>query len=157
MDITSGLKNPKKRQLGAKFDKTKNRYLSSTAGPSRKERYNILLHRLVWICANGEIPDEINHKNGIKWDNRLDNLELATKSTNALHSYRVLGNKGGVSVGEKSGVSKLTWEKVNKMRDLWERERIPHKMLGEIFGVSKYTVIDVLRWRTWRYMETKRL
>lgn len=52
-------------------------------------------HRLVWEAFIGKIPNKIqvNHKNGIKNDNRLENLELVTASENQIHSFRVLGRK----------------------------------------------------------------
>lgn len=150
MDIAGGLKNPKKRQLGANFDKSRNHYMASSAGPSRKERYNILLHRLIWICANGEIPDEINHKNGIKWDNRLENLELATKSTNAIHSYRVLGNKSGNLRGEEHGRSILKWDEVREARKLWATGSYKKSELAQRYGVHFCTIRDVLSNRTWK-------
>jgi len=37
---------------------------------------------------------EINHKNGIKSDNYIDNLEWVTRSENIKHSYDVLGRVG---------------------------------------------------------------
>ncbi len=44
----------------------------------------ILTHRLVWEAFYGKIPEKmvINHKNGIKNDNRLDNLEMVTHQQN---------------------------------------------------------------------------
>jgi hypothetical protein len=57
------------------------------------ERANALAHRLVWRHFNGPLPDgmTVNHKNGIKADNRPNNLELATHSEQIIHAMRVLG------------------------------------------------------------------
>jgi hypothetical protein len=140
-----------KHLLGS-HHKDKNKYMQSSAGPTRKERYHILLHRLVWICANGEIPDEINHKNGIKSDNRLDNLELTDKSGNALHSYRVLGNKGGVTRGEDSVNAILTEEKVIEIRKRYIKGIVGLKFLAKEYGVAWPTIADVVKRKSWRHI-----
>lgn len=51
---------------------------------------SILKHRLVWILANGPIPPGhmIHHKNGNKFDNRLENLECITHSEHRLKHPR---------------------------------------------------------------------
>lgn len=51
---------------------------------------NIAAHRVVWELANGPIPDllEINHKNGIKTDNQLSNIEVVTSGENGAHAHR---------------------------------------------------------------------
>ena len=45
---------------------------------------NYLIHRLVWIAFNGQIPEnmQVNHINEIKTDNRLENLNLMTPKEN---------------------------------------------------------------------------
>ena len=49
------------------------------------------VHRLVLTAFVSPCPDgkEANHINGIKTDNRLENLEWVTRSENGLHAYRI--------------------------------------------------------------------
>lgn len=58
------------------------------------------VHRLVWELHNGHIADgyEVDHRNGVRSDNSIGNLRLATRSQNGMnhkiHSHNKLGIKG---------------------------------------------------------------
>ena len=70
---------------------------------------HIRMHRLVYETFIGEIPDgmQVDHINGIRHDNRLENLRLATHQTNQRASRRKRKN----ATSKFRGVS---WDKQSK-------------------------------------------
>ena len=54
-------------------------------------------HRLVWLYVYGEWPkSDLDHINGIREDNRIENLRLATKSQNAHNKKKFRNNTSGI-------------------------------------------------------------
>jgi len=53
-------------------------------------------HRIMWIANRGEIPDgcQINHRNRVRDDNRLVNLEVVTRTENVRHALGHWGYRG---------------------------------------------------------------
>lgn len=70
-----------------------------------------LLHRVVWEACVGPIPSGmvINHRNGDKLDNRLENLEVVTSGDNQRHAYAT-GLKTHRVTGPSNGNYKVTPE-----------------------------------------------
>lgn len=62
------------------------------------KRYGFSVHQLVarQFIENPYNYPQVNHKNGNKEDNSINNLEWCNNQYNALHSFRVLGRKAGI-------------------------------------------------------------
>ena len=112
-------------------------------------------HRLVWHHFFGEIPDglTVNHKNGVRDDNRPQNLELATMSQQALHAAHVLKTARCVNqLGEKHPCSKFTAIDVIEIRRLLGKGAVTQKELAERFGVCPQTISNVRHRKRWAHI-----
>jgi hypothetical protein len=97
-----------------------------------------MVHKFVMLAFVGLVPNgkEINHKDGVKLNNRAENLEYVTRSENCLHSFRL-----GLQVrrrGSLNGMAKLTEKQVKDIREYrktrgryYGRERLAKK-----YGIS---------------------
>lgn len=101
------------------------------------------LHRLVAeaFVPNPHNKPEINHINGIKWDNRPENLQWSTKSENLKHAYAQ-----GLRVakkGEDHGRAILRNSEILEIFRLRE-EGLKMRELSELFGCSTPYICKIL-------------
>lgn len=106
-----------------------------------------LVHRLVAeaYLPNYENKPQVNHINGIKYDNRLENLEWNTASENQLHAV----NSGLRSAkGSKNSQSKLNERQVIAIR----KSKKSLKELSNEYSVSMTTISEIRNNRIWTHI-----
>lgn len=110
------------------------------------KRHHACAHRLVWRHFKGSIPVglTINHKNGIKDDNRLENLELATYHEQQIHALHVLKHGRTDQWGEKNAMAKLSKKQV---REIIRRRAAGERLvpIARDMGVAMQTVSQIAR------------
>lgn len=114
------------------------------------ERQTHTIAQLVMKTFVGSPPigKEVNHRNGNKTDNRLENLEYVTRSENQLHA-----NRTGLRTpqrGSKHGMSKLTEEIVREIRAL--PKEVTHSEIANIYHVDRTTIREVRQHISWRHV-----
>lgn len=122
-------------------------FVNLCQGPRRKKAP---VHVLLAEAFLGKRPPgfDVNHKNGNKHDNRLENLEYVSRAYNVKHAYHLgLAN----AKGSKNGHSKLKEEDVLRIRSS-EFKNLPRKEIADFFRVSVGSVNKILSRTTWKHI-----
>lgn len=102
---------------------------------SKKKLY---VHRLVSEAFLDEpeyimAKQTVNHKNGIKSDNRVENLEWATYQKNSSHARETNLNK---QHGERTNLTKYTDQFIDAVRNVHAEYAPNYEKLGKMFGIT---------------------
>lgn len=124
------------------------------------KRYKRLVHRMVLISFvdNPENKPHVNHKNGIRNDNVLENLEWATAKENTIHGYTVNGRVQTEKqkeiaksrfLGENNPKAKVNEATVISIRRLRVKGE-SLKNISERHGISVAQVSSIANNKSWK-------
>ncbi len=130
----------------------KNGYLAITI-QFHQTRERFYVHRLMYETFRSPIPSglEINHRDGNRENNRLDNLELVTRSDNMLHCFRELNPSLNRVRGTQHHKAKLTPQDVENIVKL-SRAGSSQREIAQMYGVSKNSIRLILKGKNWKHV-----
>lgn len=119
-------------------------YVSLSCGKIFKHK----IHRLVALhfIPNPDNKPTVNHKKGVKIDNRAVSLEWNTISENTKHAfdnYLMFAKKG-----EQSSTSKLKNSDVLEIRD----SKLTYDKLSKIYSVSVSLICAIKKRKKWKHV-----
>lgn len=91
----------------------------------------------------------INHKDGNKLNNFVENLEWVTQKENIQHSIRMgMTNQKG----EDNPIAKLKEFEVIQIRQLYSFGDYSQNDLSKKFNISRSVIKDIINQRTWKHL-----
>lgn len=119
-------------------------HINLSSNGSKKQ---VRAHRVIYIAANGHIPDGmvVDHINNDKSDNRICNLQLLTAEENS----RKAADDGKYLSGEDNPRSKITAEVRSRIAHDYRTLGMTYRELAQKYGVSKSRIGQIVNECDW--------
>ncbi len=101
------------------------------------------------FIKNPENKPEVNHKDGNRQNNFVDNLEWNTSSENQEHAIRTNLQPKGLSTYK----GKFSKERRNEIKALWNEGKISKRRIAEVYNVSHTCITNIINDK-YKYAET---
>lgn len=124
---------------------------------------SFLIHRLIASHFMGSSLDpkktDINHKNGVKTDNRIENLEWITRGDNVRHAHEIGlhdSRKSRLRLSRLCIAKKISYGIAGEIRFMYEVSGLSQKEIGNIYNVSQPLVGRIVRNEIWTHSEDEK-
>lgn len=117
-----------------------------TGSPDRRTKF-VYVHRTVIEAFTGPSPasdSQVNHKDGNKRNNCIDNLEWSTPLENTRHA---ISNGLTNNCGEMNSMARLNKSQVLEIVSL--KGKLSSSQIGRLYGVTSSAVLAIFRGKNW--------
>jgi len=113
---------------------------------------SICIHRIVALTFKPNLKNlpEVNHIDGDKLNNSVENLEWCTRTENIKHAYKFRDPKTYKGSGNKN--SKLIEKQVINIRNKYKNKQITYKQLAEEYNVGVTLIGYIINNKIWKHV-----
>ena len=142
----------KRRGKISKLGSDKNNYNTINLWKDGKATFSRVC-RLVaqTFLENPENKPTVNHKNGVRNDDRVSNLEWMTYSENSQHSFDT-GLQENLK-GEEHHFAKLSEEDVVFIRESYKCKKYNQMELSKMFNVGQVQISRIIHHKRWKHVK----
>lgn len=140
------IRNAKTKAIKSQYVSSAGYYMISISKKNKSKPHRV--HRLLAnnFIENIEKLKEVNHKDGNKLNNKLNNLEWVSHFGNMQHAFSTgLAN----NTGTKNGMAKLDNEKVIEIKNLL-KQGISQYKIAKMYNVSRSAILKINLNKTWQ-------
>lgn len=151
----NGIKHKRKSRILKPYKDSKG-YLCVDLRLDNK-RFNARVHRMVGICfiKNPNKYPQINHINGIKTDNNVQNLEWCTNKQNCIHAHQ--NNLTNPARGVNHGSRVLEEHEVIEIFKEYHENGTYQYLIAKKYGISQGQVHNIVSKKHWGHLWEKEL
>ena len=115
------------------------------------KKFKIDVHRAVAeaFIPNPEDNPQTNHKDGVKTNNHVDNLEWATRSENQRHAFK--NGLKNMPKGSTHHASKLTEDDVRDIKKYLE-DGLTQSTIADYYGVASSVISRINTGKAWAHV-----
>jgi hypothetical protein len=143
-----------------KFAKTKDGYECCALSKKGEKLKSYKVHRLIAMSFHGVMPNgyDVDHINGIRYDNRKENLRWFEKVAHLKDSWARGQMKNSIQYGERCGANKYSQELIIKAKLLVEEWKKKGSVFGGLkkisaeTGIRHDTIKDISRGKAWKWL-----
>lgn len=112
------------------------------------------VHRLVAqaFIPNTDNKPQVNHIDGVKYNNIVTNIEWATLSENRRHAYDTGLQDGKSREGVKNNFSKLNELEVLEIRKMYKKGLTNYKEIASMFNVTSGCIQRIITRTNWKFI-----